>query len=253
MDVNGQFFSWFFISLSNILWLFVFVPQLYKNYKTKKSEAISLLLLLCLILGDIFSLISGIAKGLNHTIIYTTIYHIILDIIIIFQIIYYRIYLILLNNQISENQELVPLFGPDYINQYEYSYFYLSFNEFLFLIINFCVVVISQVLLVVIDDNIILADIIAWFSTFIFIFARIPQIKLNFKRKSTEGLSFLSFVIINIANLLFLTSILIMLIDIPTELQYAYIRKNIQWIFGSFSTTFFDLIIFYQFYKFRNS
>lgn len=252
MDITGQILGWVFISVSNFLWLFVFVPQLYKNYRSKKSEGISLLLLFCMILGDIFSLMSGMAKGLNNIIIYSSIYHILLDIIIISQTLYYRIYSILLNNQIPDNQELIPLFAPDYINQYDYSYFYLSFDEFLFLIIGFVLVVVSQIFLIL-SNNIILANTIAWISTFIFIVARIPQIRLNFKRKSTEGLSFLSFVIINITNLLFLTSILIILIDIPSELHNKYILKNIQWISGSFSTTFFDLIIFYQFYKFRNS
>ncbi len=33
----GQELSWIFGGISNRLWLFVFIPQLYKNYKTKNG------------------------------------------------------------------------------------------------------------------------------------------------------------------------------------------------------------------------
>ena len=79
----GQKLAWIFSTISNALWLFVFIPQLYKNYKTQKSVALSLSLLFCLILGDIFSIISAYIKELNIVIIYAALYHIVLDIIII--------------------------------------------------------------------------------------------------------------------------------------------------------------------------
>jgi uncharacterized protein with PQ loop repeat len=86
----GQQLSYIFSIISNILFIFVFMPQLYKNYKNKNAEAISLSLLYCLILGDIFSIISANYKQLNLVIIYSAIFHIFLDLIIVGQIIYYR-------------------------------------------------------------------------------------------------------------------------------------------------------------------
>lgn len=253
IDTNGQLFAWILTSLSNILWLFVFLPQLYKNYKSKTSDAISLSLLCCLIFGDIFSLMSAIAKQLNHVIIYTIIYHIILSAVIVSQTIYYRIYNIILHENINNSEEVIPLFNTNYINPFIYSYYYLSFSEFVFIGCGIVSVFTCLLLLIFLQDNLLLADLIAWSATFIFISARIPQILLNYNRKSTEGLSILSFIIINIANFLFLSSILILLLDIPKENHSHYIKENIQWIIGSFSTTFFDLIIFHQFYIYKNN
>lgn len=245
---NGQELAWIFSSLSNVLWLFVFVPQFYENYKSKRSDAISLSLILCLIFGDLFSLLSAITKELNNVIIYTIIYHIILDLFVVCQIMYYRIYNILLERRLG--YENVPLFDENYTSPLEYTYIYLTFSEFLFTIFGIISVLICQVFLTILKDNnsILLADLIAWGSIVIFASARIPQILLNNKRKSTNGLSLLSFIIINIANSLFLLSILVILLDIPQNNHMNYIKNNIQWISGSFFTTMFDLIIFYQFY-----
>ena len=45
----GQKLAWVFSTISNGLWLFVFIPQLYQNYKAKDSKGLSLLLLFCLL------------------------------------------------------------------------------------------------------------------------------------------------------------------------------------------------------------
>jgi len=241
--MNGQTLAWIFSTISNILFLFVFLPQLYQNYKNKNSEAISIILIFCLILGDIFSIISANIKDLNYVIIYAGIYHIILDIIIMCQIIYYRLY----NTLIYENETL-PLLGISN-NLIENKFTYLkclTLYEFLFIL--------SSVLLILFIDNTIpFANFIAWVSTIIFGLSRIPQIILNFQRKSTLGLSFLSFFTINIANIFFLLSILIILIDLPKDEYLMYLNYNIQLIVGGFVTMLFDSVIFYQFYKYKNS
>jgi uncharacterized protein with PQ loop repeat len=252
----GQKLAWIFSTVSNGLWLFVFIPQLYQNYKNKNSNAISLLLLFCLILGDIFSIISAHFKQLNIVIIYAAAYHIILDIIIIGQILYYRRQSILSQDVLSESTPL--MLDEDQLSDdlvLKYPYFYLTLSEFIFVILSFFIVTGSQIIMLtrIIPNTIdLMADIIAWSATFIFILARLPQIVLNFKRQSTEGLSLLSFIIINIANMFFLVSVLILLIDLRQNQYIDYIKSNIQWIVGSSSTTLFDCIIFYQFYKYRN-
>jgi len=101
-------------------------------------------------------------------------------------------------------------------------------------------------------EKIALADLIGWIATFIFISSRVPQIYLNYKRGSVEGLSLNSFILINVANYLFITSILVNLIDISDASdKFIFILSNIQWIMGSFCTSFFDGIIFYQFIRYK--
>lgn len=253
----GQKLAWIFSTVSNALWLFVFIPQLYQNYKTQKSVALSLSLLFCLILGDIFSIISAYIKELNIVIIYAALYHIVLDIIIITQIIYYRRKNILIseNEGNNEGSEDTPLLENDSIQFLDYPYFYLSFWEFILVVGSLFLTFLSTLFIFLVtehDAKLIVADIIAWSATCIFMLARLPQIWLNFKRKSTKGLSLLSFIIINIANMFFLLSVLIIMYDLDSHNYIDYIKNNIQWIVGSSSTTLFDCIIFYQFYKYKN-
>ena len=133
----GQKLAWVFSTISNGLWLFVFIPQLYQNYKAKDSKGLSLLLLFCLIVGDIFSIISAHAKNLNPVIIYAASYHIILDVIIIAQILYYRRQSILIQTGNSgcvvEERPLLDnvLLSEDFISKYPYFQQYLIYPNLL--------------------------------------------------------------------------------------------------------------------------
>ena len=194
--------------------MFVFMPQLYKNYKKKNAEAISLSLLYCLILGDLFSIVSADYKKLNPVIIYSAVYHIFLDLIIIAQIIYYRHKHISALLSYPFIEERTRLLGDTdnliEINpKYKKHFGYLTNIEFIFVLFSSLIVIICKVLLLYLQDHQLamkIANILAWTATAVFISARIPQIILNYTRGSTEGLSFGSFIIINIANFFFFLS-----------------------------------------------
>lgn len=239
--------------------MFVFIPQLYKNYLNKNAEAISLSLLYCLILGDLFSIVSADYKKLNPVIIYSAIYHIFLDLIIVGQIIYYRYLTISTLLGYPFIEERTRLLG-DHNNlieitpKYKKHFGYLTNIEFVFVLFSSLIVIICKVLLFYLKDHILamqIANILAWFATAVFITARIPQIILNYTRGSTEGLSFGSFIIINIANFFFFLSIVILMVDISKELYIEFILYNIQWIAGATLTTVMDIVIFYQFWVYR--
>ena len=236
--------SWIFSIISNGLFLFVFIPTLYLNYKNKSGDAISFSLVYCLLLGDLFSMTSAIYKNVNPVIIYSAMFHIFLDLIVIIQIIYYR--RINSNLDLEESEHLLNT-NYDY-NYIEFTFLYLTKLEFIFVLISTISLISSQICMKYIN----LADLLAWVSTFIFILARIPQIRLNYTRRSTDGLSLVSFIIINICNFFFLMSILILLIDIPSEKHIDYLIYNLQWITGSTCTVLFDIIIFYQFMVYRD-
>lgn len=237
------------------------MPQLYKNYKNKNAEAISLSLLYCLILGDIFSIISANYKQLNLVIIYSAGFHIFLDLIIVGQIIYYR-YLAtstLLNYPFIEERSRLLGDTNNLIEinpKYKKYLGYLTNIEFGFVLLSSLFIITTELLLLYLKDHelaIKLANILAWLATTVFITARIPQIILNYTRSSTEGLSLGSFIIINIANLFYFLSIIILMIDLPQkkEIYIDFILYNIQWIAGATCTTLVDIIIFYQFWLYR--
>jgi uncharacterized protein with PQ loop repeat len=257
----GQELSYIFAIISNVLFIFVFMPQLYKNYKNKNAEAISLSLLYCLILGDLFSIVSADYKHLNPAIIYSAGFHIFLDLIIVGQIIYYRYIDTSTLLAFPFIEERTRLLGDTHnlvdINpKYKKHFGYLTNVEFVFVLFSSLIVISTYILLLYLKDHILamqIANILAWSATAVFITARVPQIILNYTRGSTEGLSLVSFIIINIANLFFFLSIIILMIDLPKnkELYIEFILYNIQWIAGATCTTITDLCIFYQFWLYR--
>ena len=256
---TGQQLAWIFSIISNSLWLIVFIPQLYKNYKNKDSQAISLLLLFCLLLGDILAMTSGYLKKLNIVVIYTAVYHIILNLIIICQILYYRKLFYVSNDDDDEEERRSLLSLSSLSSSFTSSSTSLSTSssscipcELLFYIISICFIILTQIFIQFNDNyNIFMGNFLAWIATFIFIFSRIPQILLNFNRKSTEGLSIITFIIANISSMFFMLSILIILYDLDKNQYNNYIIENIQWIIGGGVTAIFDFVIFYQFYKYR--
>jgi len=231
---------------SSIVWFFVLIPQLFINYKKQNSDAISLSLILLWIVGDIFSMISAKVKGISSVVIYIAIYHLVIGVLFVIQVIYYRylnkyhndhfIPLIWNVNDVQYDEQFDEQFD-EFINNKKILYH----NEKIFLVVSTMIIILSLFII----EKPFVADIIGWMASFIFICSRIPQIYLNHQRKSTEGLSIYSFIIVNIANLLFLASILVNLCD--TYDTTTFIIDNLQWILGSSVTVFFDLIIFYQF------
>jgi uncharacterized protein with PQ loop repeat len=248
--------------LSSIVWFFVLIPQLYQNYKKQDSDAVSLFLILLWLVGDYLSMLSAQVKGISKVVIYVAIYHIVIGVIFAIQIIYYRYkkYKRYFNNNYSpildaydentnsiDNEEVV-----DY-----YNYLLLTNNEQIFIFSSVLSIIILNTVFYFNQSTLpsndgfvkgyFLADIVAWLTTLIFIGSRIPQIHLNYKRKSTQGLSVYSFITLNIANYLFLTSILVNICDNIGN-ESVFLLSNLQWIAGSISGSVLDIILFYQFY-----
>lgn len=241
----GNVLSWMFSTFSNIVFLFVFLPQLLENIKNKSSESISFYLLLLWYIGDTFSVMSVFYMKATPMLIYIGVYHIIFDIIFITQVLYYRL----------PHYEYYPLLMNENLTRSDFIYYIkdvLLIREVtLFLGYNI-VLICSQRLLNYIPHTII-GNIFAWLSTIIFLISRLPQIILNEKRQSVQGLSFITFLNISIANILFLLSILIYLLDIESQsLKIQYTLNNLPWIIGSSGTIFFDIIIFLQFCRFND-
>lgn len=240
----GELLSWIISTLSNIAWLFVFIPQILENKRNKSSDAISFYLILLWYIGDTFSTISVIYKNASHILLYVGVYHIIFDLIFIGQIIYYRLpqiqsYPQLLNEDTHRYDVLYYI--KDVITMSEV-YTFLGYNT----VLIFC----QPILLYF--PHVVIGNIIAWLSTIIFLISRLPQILLNYRRKSVIGLSVVTFVNIAIANQLFLISVLVNLLDITSSnLQLQFILENLPWIVGSSGTIIFDAILCLQFWKYK--
>lgn len=90
----------------------------------------------------------------------------------------------------------------------------------------------------------VLAQLFGYLSAALYLGSRIPQILLNFKRKSCEGISFLFFLFACIGNITFILSVIVISSD-PT-----YLMVNSSWLLGSSGTLIMDFVIFGQFFAY---
>jgi hypothetical protein len=89
-----------------------------------------------------------------------------------------------------------------------------------------------------------------YLCAFLYLASRIPQILLNHRRRSCEGVSVLSFMFAVIGNATYVLSILAN-VDGGGEdgRDYGrYVAVNASWLLGSAGTLLLDLIIFVQFW-----
>jgi uncharacterized protein with PQ loop repeat len=92
-----------------------------------------------------------------------------------------------------------------------------------------------------------LAQFFGWFSAALYLGSRMPQILLNYRRKSCDGISFLFFVCAVFGNLTYVISILAISVD-----PYFLLVQS-SWLAGSISTLVLDFIIFVQFFVYNDN
>lgn len=105
-------------------------------------------------------------------------------------------------------------------------------------------------------------QIFGYFCAVLYLGSRIPQILLNYRRKSTDGVSILFFLFACIGNLTYVLSIFAYegkcrgqdgkcASGEASKLYGRYILVNASWLSGSLGTLFLDLGIFVQFILYR--
>lgn len=92
-----------------------------------------------------------------------------------------------------------------------------------------------------------LAQFFGWFCAVLYLGSRVPQILLNYKRKSCEGISFMFFLFACLGNLTYVISIL------AIDTSWHYIWVNSSWLAGSLGTLFLDFTIFIQFFLYNEN
>lgn len=86
-----------------------------------------------------------------------------------------------------------------------------------------------------------------YLSAVLYLGSRVPQILLNFKRKSCEGISFLFFLFACLGNTTFIISVL------SISFSPRYLLVNSSWLIGSSGTLIMDFIIFIQFFVYNGN
>ncbi|XP_013381904.1 lysosomal amino acid transporter 1 homolog [Lingula anatina] len=84
-------------------------------------------------------------------------------------------------------------------------------------------------------------------STCFYMGSRLPQLLLNFRRKSTEGVNIGMFILIVSGNLTYGSSIIV------KSTEEVFILQHLPWIVGSYGMILIDIITFSQFYYYRGN
>jgi hypothetical protein len=97
-----------------------------------------------------------------------------------------------------------------------------------------------------------LGQVFGYLCAILYLASRIPQILLNYKRRSCEGVSILFFLFAGIGNATYVMSILANTSDGDKE-YWRYIAVNASWILGSVGTLALDAVIFAQFFAYQDN
>ncbi|XP_015243073.1 lysosomal amino acid transporter 1 homolog [Cyprinodon tularosa] len=89
-------------------------------------------------------------------------------------------------------------------------------------------------------------------SSVLYLCSRLPQMYTNFKRKSTEGVSYFLFALVILGNTTYGLSVLLKNPE-HGQGERSYLVHHLPWLIGSLGTLTLDLIISVQFFIYRNA
>lgn len=256
--MNLQEISYILSTISLIFYSIVYVPQFYVIYKSKSSDGISFWMLLLWSQADVLSLIGTIVLHMPTSIVMIGWYHYTVGIIMILFVLYYtEKYTDNINTDedekvnINSNEQVnIDLDLDDDINNninnninhdinvdknVDINYIYKFLATVVFISINTFTSMILNILISKSYDEIGAA--LGWVTMSFYLIGRVPQIWLNYKRKSTEGLSLLMYIFTMCGNGVYLAVITI---------DPLYIESNIPWIITCIVTVLMDIFVIGQ-------
>lgn len=98
----------------------------------------------------------------------------------------------------------------------------------------------------------IIGFVIGSISSILYLFSRVPQIRTNFLRKSTQGISYSLFALVMLGNTLYGLSVLLKNPEVGQS-EGSYLLHHLPWLVGSLGVLLLDTIISAQFLVYRNA
>lgn len=243
-------------SISIACWVIVFAPQIYENYVRKSLLGLSLLFVVLWLAGDVFNVLGSVLQGVLPTMIILAVYYTLADIVLLWQCLVYGD-----GGEKTDGTHLLPAtpMHEDTINAV------LSDNAPQRPLLKDGLTKVAMVMLVFLagvigwlitddpnrePDQLVydpLAQFFGWLCAILYLGLRIPQILLNYKRKSVDGISFMFFLFACLGNLTYVISIL------AIDTSWYYLWVNLLWLAGSLGTLAMDFTIFIQFFIYNEN
>ena len=206
--------SFVFGILSILFYSVVYYPQFYLIYKTKKTDGISIWMLLVWGQADFMSLIGTVILNLELSLIIIGWYHAVVGLLMTLYTLYYE-----------KGNKLVK---------------YISVIIYYIINVSVCVYLTSTMLY-----NYEAGTTVGWISSVLYIIGRFPQLYLNYTRKTTEGLSILMYVFTILGNICYL------LATLTFSIETEYVLTNMPWIVMIVVTVTMDVVVIFQSYYYK--
>ncbi|KAG7895445.1 hypothetical protein KL936_000153 [Ogataea polymorpha] len=242
-------------SISLACWLVLLLPQLIEQWRLKSAEGISPLFLLFWTLGDILNLAGALWAGLLPQVILLAAWFAVAD---AFTLAFYYYYTYVYPKR--RQPERTPLLTDtprrksstieDIVLQPQ------NHSVLVRYVLPLLAVFVAGIIGYLCSSpakkqpDIELAigpQICGYLSAALYLSARLPQIYQNYTKKSCRGLSLLFFMLSTLGNVTYGLQILFYRSD------WDYVVLNSSWLLGSLGTIAEDLVIFAQFYMYKNS
>lgn len=285
--IDAQAVSGITGSISIACWIIVFAPQIYENFRRKSSEGLSLLFVILWLAGDVFNVLGSVLQGVLPTMIILAIYYTFADIVLLWQCLVYGLGantdLIHLSpaNPMSEDVLETVLSRESASNRHidsdiddnssaslcgdsdnKMSSIKNACIQFLMVFLVVSAGLVGWYISVInnakhhkkhpgsnqpelVYDS--LAQFFGWLCAIFYLGSRVPQILLNYERKSCDGISFMFFLFACLGNLTYVISIL------AIDTSWYYLWVNSSWLAGSFGTLALDFTIFVQFFLYNEN
>lgn len=98
----------------------------------------------------------------------------------------------------------------------------------------------------------IIGFVIGSISSALYLLSRLPQIRTNFLRKSTQGISYSLFALVMLGNTLYGMSVMLKNPEVGQS-EGSYLLHHLPWLIGSLGVLLLDTVISIQFLMYRNT
>lgn len=220
MDTSNSFeiASYAFSILSICFYSVVYYPQFYEIYKTKRADGISVWMLLVWSQADFISLVGTIVLQLEVSLLIVGWYHVFIGLCMTLYTLYYT-------SSGNSSSKTIKL-GIVTV------YYLINLSVCIYLNASWIY-------------NYEAGIAFGWLASVLYIIGRLPQLYLNFKRKSTEGLSVLMYWLTIAGNTSYLISVLVY------SIEPEYINLNMPWIIMVVVTVLMDIVVILQAFYYK--
>lgn len=228
--------------VSIVCFAFVQFPQIWTNFKLKQLPGLSPIFIVLWLLGDTSNLIGSILSHQLATQLYQAIYFVTVNCIVMSQVIWiwWR------NKKLRKEESLLNINEVSEEDDIETGTRLYSILPIFFLtLVSQTSRTTPDLLKGIQTSGEIIGYVIGWVSACCYMSSRFPQIRKNYIRKSTTGLSLWMFCSTSAGNTLYSISLLLMFVD------WNAVVLHFPWLLGSIIPLCLDMIILYQFFTYR--